>query len=275
MHHLFASGVAVAALACSAITFATPVAAQIAPRSTLVFTGTADATDIGLGGVLLDFTPSRVVASQSGNTGTFASLNRANGTGVSGHIDDIRVGNGPQYDRNFLVLGGYRFALDSLPSGRYGQDACYVEPAPGQTCTPYQSVQGDTSRRAGRSPFSVANTASGNPDPRLAINSTAAFDVFGTVTGPGNMTSTFTGTIASSFIGLSYQEVLLTLEGYGLQGLDFTGTFVVGGPAVTTLGDDLGAAVVPEPSSYALVAAGLFGMGAVTARRRTRSSRGA
>lgn len=270
MRRLFAAGAASAAFACVATTFATTAAAQLTPGSTLTFTGTADATDIGLPGVILDFGP-RVIAATSGNTGTFASLDRSHGPGVSGHIDDIRVGNGLQYDRNFFVLGGYRFTLLGLPSGKYGQDACYTDAfAVGQTCTPYQSVQGDPAVNAGLSPFYVANVSS-NPDG--SINSTAAFDLFGTVTGPGNATSFFTGTISSAFVGLPYQVVLYTLEQQGLQGLDFTGRFVVGAPVLTAADADIGPAVAPEPSTYALLAAGLAGIGAVTARRRGRSAR--
>lgn len=262
MRSLFARSAAVAALAFAATTVATvavatAAGAQIAPGSTLTFTGTADAIDVGLGGVLLDFAP-RVVAAPSGNTGTFASLNKDGGPGVSGHIDAIRVGNGPQSIPDFLTLGGYRFTLISIPEGSYGQDACYIDPAPGQTCTPYQSVQGDPSVNAGLSPFFVENVASGNPD--APINSTAAFQVLGTVAGPDGAMSGFVGTISASFIGLPYQYALYTLEQQGLQGLTFTGTFVAGGAVVGT--------VVPEPATYALVAAGLVGVGGVARRRR-------
>ncbi|GJG89296.1 hypothetical protein tb265_44770 [Gemmatimonadetes bacterium T265] len=245
-------------------------AAQIAPGSTLTFTGTADATDIGLPGVILDFMP-RIVAASSGNTGTFASLNRRGGPGVSGHIDDIRVGNGPQSLSNFVTLGGYRFTLGALPSGTFGQDACYVDPAPGQTCTPYQSVQGDPSVNDGLSPFYVANLASGNPN--APINSVATFGLLGTVTGPGGTTSNFFGTISSYFVGLPYQVVLYTLEQQGLQGLTFTGTFVAGAPIGRVVGNGgvgtgVPSAVVPEPSTYALVGAGLVAVAGLARRRR-------
>ena len=42
-------------LACAAILPAAPLSAQIAPGSTLVFTGVADVTDVGLPGVILAF----------------------------------------------------------------------------------------------------------------------------------------------------------------------------------------------------------------------------
>lgn len=259
-----------ASAACAALALAAvpasgvSAAAQLARGSTLTFTGTADATDIGLGGVVLDFS-GPVTAGAAGNTGAFASLNRPSGAGLSGHIADVRVGNGAQRVRNFFVLGGYRFDLLSLPSGGYGQDACYTEDfAVGQTCTPYQSVQGKPEINDGLSPFYVANVYSG--DPEAPINSTAAFDLFGTVTGPGGARSYFTGTIASTFVGLPYQYVLWTLENDGLPDVTFTGTFTVGGAATGTAGET----VAPEPGTYALVAAGLVGT-AAAARRRRRS----
>ena len=285
MHHV-ARRLVVAVLApLAGVISPTGLSAQIAPGSTLTFTGTADATDIGLGGVMLDFTK-QVVAAGSGNTGTFASLNGAKGNGRQGKIADLRVGNGPEVIPSFLQFGGYKFTLLGLPAGRYGQDACYVDPAPGQTCTPYQSVQGDPSVNAGLSPFYVANAATPNADGSL--NSTAAFDVYGTVRGPGNTVSPFTGTIAASFVGRSYQEVLYTLEQQGLRGVTFTGTFTTGAVLMAALGqapfsdaalDDpalldaggVDATATPEPATVALVAGGLLAL-VPTARRRRKSA---
>lgn len=266
MRSSFVAGTAVVVSAVAVAISAKTVAAQITPGSTLTFTGVADATDIGLPGVILDFTP-KVSVATSGNTGTFAEFNTSKGKGASGKISDIRVGNGPEPIRKFFKIGAYTFNLNSLPSGPYGQDACYIDPVPGQTCTPYQSVQGDPSVNAGLSPFYVENVASGNPD--APINSTAAFHLIGTVSGPKGAMSDFFGTITASFIGQSYQEVLYTLEQQGLQGLTFTGTFVAGTPI--SGGDvdaDLTTGVVPEPSTYVLLAAGLVGIAGVARRRR-------
>lgn len=257
IRHLLPTGAALAAVA----VFTHAATAQITPGSTFTFTGTADATDIGLPGVILDFVP-RVVAASSGNTGSFTSLNTGVASGVSGHIGGIRVGNGDESIVNFLTIGGYRFDVTSLPSGGFGQDDCYVDPVPGQTCTPYQSVQGDPSVNAGLSPFYVTNVASGNPD--APINSTAAFGLTGTVTGPGGYMSGFTGTISSTFVGTPYQYVLYNLEQEGLSGLTFTGTFVAG-PVIGRTG----VSVTPEPATYALVAVGLAGVAGATRWRCT------
>ncbi|HEY0778183.1 MAG TPA: PEP-CTERM sorting domain-containing protein [Gemmatirosa sp.] len=272
MRSSFVPGAALVALA--ALAGAAPTAdAQITPGSTFTFTGTADATDIGLGGVFLDFTK-HVTAAPTGNTGTFASLNR-HGNGPQGNIADVRVGNGPEPIDRFLTIGPYKFSLAALPVGRYGQAACYDTTfAVGQTCTPYQSVQGQPTINAGLSPFYVANV-SANPDGSL--NSTAAFDLTGTVTGPGGATSSFFGTIAASFIGLPYQVVLYTLEQQGLQGLTFTGTFTAGAPlsgkfassSTGTSGVVASATVTPEPASAALLGVGLLGAAGVARRRRT------
>lgn len=271
MRRSFVPSAAFAALAC----IAGPAAAQITPGSTLTFTGMADATDIGLGGVALDVTK-QVVAAPSGNTGTFAVLDTRGRDGATGKIADLRVGNGPEPIKNFLQFGGYKFTLASLPSGRYGQAACYDTTfTVGQTCTPFQSVQGNPAVNAGRSPFSVANV-SANPDG--SINSTAAFDLYGTVTGPGGATSSFFGTISSYFVGLPYQVVLYTLEQQGLQGLPFTGTFTTGAVLAggkhavdaAALGADgvADATVTPEPSAVALVLVGLVGVAGAVRRRR-------
>ncbi len=271
MRSSFVLGAALAALATSAAA----AAAQIAPGSTFTFTGTADATDIGLGGVMLDFTK-QVVASPSGNTGTFASFNTA-GNVRPNKISDVRVGNGPEFIPNFVQYGAYKFTLLGLPSGRYGQDACYdttMTMTVGATCTPYQSVQGQPQINAGVSPFYVKNLSS-NPDG--SVNSTAGFDLFGTVSGPGGVSSPFFGTIASTFVGLPFQAVLYTLEQQGLQGLNFTGTFTTGPQLAGRFGRsnldvldvlEPAATVTPEPTSVALVAAGLLGAGAAARRRR-------
>lgn len=261
--------VALAALVLVLTTSATPAAAQIVPGSRLTFTGTADAQDIGTPGVVLDFQPT-VVAGTSGNTGTFASLNRSAGAGVSGTIADLLVGRGAQRIPSFLVFGGYRFDLQALPSGPFGQTQCYVDPAPGQFCTPYQSALGNPLPTDPLSPFYMANFASG--DPSAPISSVVAFNLIGTVTGPLGRSTSFFGTILTLFPGLPYQYVLGGLEGAGaagqaLPGITFTGTFFAGDRAFRA-DEVLEAAVVPEPTTIALVGVGLVGAGVARRRRR-------
>jgi hypothetical protein len=196
----------------------TLASAQIAPGSTLVFSGTADVTDIGSAGVLLDFAR-HVTADPTANAGAFASLNSRGNTGARGNITAMVAGNGPQPIRRLLQIGGYTFDLVVVPSGVYGQDQCYVEPAVGQRCTPYQFPS------YALSPFSLENVASGLPE--APFSALVSYQVVGTVTGHGD-TSSFVGTISSTFTGVSFQEALAGLEQSGLREVPFTGTFVTG-----------------------------------------------
>ncbi len=239
--------VVVPGLTFAALVFTAATAiAQITPGSTFVLAGAADATDIGSPGVVLDFSPYAVTG---GLMNAGGGLGVAIG-GVPGALTRIVVGAGPQPIPGFLTLGGYTFQLDYLPSGRYEQADCRVAPDVGQRCTPLQSPG------TAISPFYLANRASG--DVNAPIDALVSFDLVGTVTDPYGVTSAFSGTISSTFTGLSYQEVLGALEGQGLDGLTnvpFTGTFVTG-------------AVLPEPGTYALVGAGLVGLAGVARRRR-------
>lgn len=242
---------ALAALALAAVP-ATSAGAQIAPGSRLVFQGSADATDIGAPGVVLDVVP-RVAIGRTGNTGAFAALNGRGGVGV---MRDLRVGQGAQSVRNLLTVGGYHFDLAHVPSGPYGQDECYVWPAPGQRCTPYQFPAWDLS------PFYLENQYDPTTETMRAV---VSFNVFGTVRGPGNVSSDFTGTITSIFDGVSFQEALSALETEGLRDVPFTGTFVAG---TTVMAGP--SSVVPEPSTWALLAGGLVGVAGVARSRRRR-----
>ena len=240
--------------------------AQITPGSTLTFTGMANAADIGLEGVMLDFAPD-VTTAPPANSGSFSTMGAQSGTAPVGRIGGIRVGNGAEVIPDFLTIAGYRFDVAFLPEGGFGQDDCYVDPAPGQTCTPFQSVQGDPYVNHGLSPFFVQNVASG--DSTAPVNSTAAFTVIGTVTSPDGYLSAFSGTIASAFVAQPYQYVLYTLEQDGLENLTFTGSFVAGEVlGRTSVDPPVAGSVVPEPATYALVATGLAGVAGVVRRRR-------
>jgi hypothetical protein len=240
--------VALAVVATSAVAAPATSAAQIAPGSTLVFTGTADATEIGSPGVLLDF-GHQVTVHPSASSGTFASLTQARQS-TTATMETLTVGNGPQWIPGFLRVGPYTFDLAHLPSGSYGQDDCYVAPAVGQRCTPYQFPSFELS------PFYLENRAAPAGSAAL-FTALVAFDVHGTVTGHGGA-APFVGTLTARFEGLSYQEALGGLEAHGLQDVPFTGTFVAGVSAV------------PEPSTAALVAVGLAGVAGMARRRSTR-----
>ena len=220
----------------------------MAAGSRLDFVGTADAVDIGRPGIVLSFWPGTVTAGTT-STGTFATLG-----GLAGGVRDVTVGAGPMDLPAFVTLGGYTFDLRFLPSGSYGQDQCYVEPEPGQQCTPFQSdgpPPFPEPNPYGLSPFMLANQPSGDG----ALNSAAWFNVVGTVHAPDGSASDFYGTISSDFQGASFQEALYYVENGGVEGLQFAGSFVT-------------FTATPEPSAYALVGAGLLGVAGVGRRRR-------
>lgn len=242
---------------------ARPAAAQLAPGSTLTFSGVANATDVGSPGVFLDFL-GRVTVDRAGVTGGFAPLARP-GQPATGAIANLTVGSGPQQIGQVLQLGAFRFDLTHLPTGTYGQDECYVAPLVGQKCTPYQFPAYTLS------PFYLENLATPGTDG--VFTALISFDVAGTVTAYGQ-TQNFRGTISSIFVGASFQEALGGLEAYGLPAVPFTGRFVVEHD-VRALGASAQLApammVTPEPGTVMLVATGLLGVAGVAARRRRTS----
>lgn len=237
------------ALAVTALTLAATTAHAQVAGSQLNFTGTTDVVDVGAPGLVLTFTPG-TLASGGGNTGSFAPFNAVPG-GVGGTIQTLTVGAGPQAIPAFLTLGGYTFNLRSLPSGTLGQAECYVAAADGQRCSPIQTPG------TAISPINLVNAASGDAD--FPFNSSASFNLVGTVTGPeGGVAREFFGTIMTDFPGFSYQDALKGVEAYGFVGLPYRATFVVGTEVTVT----------PEPSTYALTAAGLLGVVGAARRRR-------
>lgn len=241
---------AVTALTLAATSAAAPTAHAQTAGSRLNFSGTADVIDIGAPGLVLTFDQTSIV-SGDGNTGSFAPLNAAPG-GVAGTIKTLTVGSGPQDTPAFLTLGGYTFNLRFLPSGTLGQSQCYIQAADGQRCSPIQTPG------TAISPINLVNAATGDPD--APFYSSAWFSLVGTVTGPeGGVAREFVGTIMTEF-PVSYQDALKGVETYGFAGLPFRATFVTGAEVTVT----------PEPSTYALTAAGLLGVVGAARRRRTR-----
>ncbi|MES2522104.1 MAG: PEP-CTERM sorting domain-containing protein [Gemmatimonadota bacterium] len=226
---------------------ATAAQAQIIAGSTLNFGGSVDLADAGAAGIVLDFNP-QTILSTGPNTGSFAGIT----FGQTGTISDFTAGTGAVAGIPLASFGGYTFSITNILPGTFSPAACSLPAAAGQTCTPPQ-LPGTTI-----SPFNLVN--------QTATTSTASFQLAGIVTQTSTgATANYQGLFTAQFIGqnsLSYQQVLAALSGGvgtpGLPGVSFSATFTTG-PST----------VIPEPSTYALMAAGLAGIGFLARRRRS------
>jgi hypothetical protein len=199
-------------------------------QARLNFEGSARVSDQpGSGGenLLIDFlvngntsgTPSGTAYAIETINGEFSP---AIGVGTEGEIQDIVINEagvvGAPYE-NFMTMGGFTFTLQSSPDG---------------------STFGPISL------FEVGNST------------TAAFGVFGTVTGPGFMDPrNYQGVFTAQFAGQTPESVFNTINRGGTLPVSFSAEFIVAD-----------AQVVPEPSTYILLATGLGALGLVGLRRR-------
>jgi len=125
------------------------------------------------------------------------------------------------------------FQLTGIAPGIFSSAACGAAPAVGQTCTLPGSA------------FEFTNTGGGT---------TLSFSVIGNVLNGADVTP-FTGLFTAQVAGASYQSLLATLANDGTVEATFSADFV---------------AVIPEPGTAMLVAAGSL-VGGVAARRRVRA----
>ncbi|MBV9879429.1 MAG: hypothetical protein JO180_02990, partial [Gemmatirosa sp.] len=220
--------------------------AQAQLAGTLNFSGTVVARSATLPGggldpvnVVLDFSPTGmgfggITISDDGNTGDFSIFNVAFPTpSFQGIIQDITVGDGGNYNvPNFVTVplsNQFQFNLLTIAAGSFSSASCFVPAVAGQTCTP----AGNT----GPTVFNLSNAQNGT-----GIDATVSFSVAGTVNGPAGKTGNFTGTFSAQFPGMSYQDLLTTINtpGGSLK-RSFSATFVVT------------SSTVPEPATLALM----------------------
>jgi hypothetical protein len=111
--------------------------------------------------------------------------------------------------------------------------------------------------------FSLESTAEGNTFGPISLfgignSTTAAFGVFGTVMGPDFMDArNYQGVFTAQFAGQTPADVFNAINSGGTLPVSFSAEFIVAE-----------AQVVPEPSTYILLATGLGALGLVGLRRR-------
>jgi hypothetical protein len=200
------------------------------PTGTLNITGSLRLTTSG--GLFIDILNGGLVRGETGSTGSFASIM----SGTTGTMLDFQPNVGSVDVPGILTIGGFTFNLQQVFAGVFASASCSASPAaPGQICTPAGTA------------FNLVNLS--------ANSSTASFRVGGTVMNGGG-TSNFTGTFTTQFDNQNFQQAsAAALSATGLQ---------------TAFSAQLTAtsSVVPEPSSYLLMATGLVALGGVVVRRR-------
>lgn len=225
-----AKAVAIGSLALGSVAMA-GTAAQAQDR--LNFEGAANLSDApGSGGTLLfiDFLTDGAVTGPP--TGTVVAVET-----ISGAFDPEIVANETEGVITDLTVG--------------------AEGVVGLPVNPFLTIGGYT--------FTLDGASEGNAFGPISLvpvgGSTAGFfGVFGSVTGGdfGTTMRSYEGVFTAQFAGMTPEEVFTAVNSGGTLPVAFSAEFTIGE-----------AAVIPEPSTYLLVATGLGVLGLISRRRRT------
>lgn len=236
-------------LGCGAVMIAPSYGGTIDPTSILSISGSATVNAASLTwncnqpGDLAGCAANAGDFTVSGSTGTFAQYNN-----TFGQILDINNVLEPLNSNvalmNFITFdlnGNEKIELTFIPLGSDTQSATC---AGVQHCTPTNAALITPSNPGGVSAFNLDQSLTGT---------SASFGVIGTLFDSGGSTASIAGIFTAQFAGETPQQVLSALSPNGIP---------------STYSANFNLTITPEPTTIALMGAGLFALGLVRRRQK-------